>query len=440
VQRSHEERVVVEESLPRLRDGVPARAQRIDEPGRGHTLSAFGGPRPSPVVFVNQGEGILLRELVKDGVAVLGPVTYLSPDPLGEVAGVVQPWVPRYWKRSLLTRAFSWAAFLAVCFARLCVTPRGALLFIVTKPPLAPLLGWTFRRLRGHRYVLLFYDIYPEALIRFGVIGAGSVLARAWRRWNRKVMREAEAVFTISEELKRTLQVYLPANGGGPGIEVVPTWVNTSRLRPLAKPENWFAREHDQVGKITILYAGNLGAVHDLSLVPVLAERLKDDPRISFILIGDGASRPMIEAECHRRALPNVRFLPWQAEDVVPYSLATADIGLVALAPGAEGISLPSKTYSMMAVGAALFGISAPESGLARVIREHRCGVNVKPADVDAAVKALRGLVSDPERLEAYRQAARAAAEQFFSRDVWIPRFLEHIRRLCTAPTAGGRS
>jgi glycosyltransferase involved in cell wall biosynthesis len=295
-----------------------------------------------------------------------------------------------------------------------------------------------FHRIRGVRYALLYYDVYPDALIRFGGIGTDSLLARAWRRSNRIAIRDAEVVFTISEELRRTLKAYLPPEGSGPEIDVVPTWVDTEKFHPRAKPGNWFAREHGQIGKITVLYSGNIGAVHDLSLVPVLAERLRDDPRASFLLVGDGAGRPAIEAECRRRALSNVLFLPWQEEDVVPYSLATADIGLVALAPGAEGISLPSKTYSMMAVGAALFGLSSAQSGLARVIREHRCGVNVDPGDVEGAVEALRGLIADPARLEALRQAAREAAERFFSRDVCVPHVLERVRNLGSSPERGG--
>jgi glycosyltransferase involved in cell wall biosynthesis len=195
------------------------------------------------------------------------------------------------------------------------------------------------------------------------------------------------------------------------------------------KEENSFAKAHGQAGVLTILYAGNLGAAHDLSLLPDLAASLRDVAGVRFLVVGDGAGRRALQAEVARRGLANVSWLPPRPEADLPLLLATGDIALVALARGAEGVSMPSKTCYAMAAGSALFGLSRPGSDLARLIESLACGVNVDPADRSGAASALRGLVEDPVRLQRYRANARSAAESLFSSEVGVPRLLELVER-----------
>jgi glycosyltransferase involved in cell wall biosynthesis len=311
------------------------------------------------------------------------------------------------------------------------LTERGnPLLFIVTNPPLAPLLGFVAKKLKGQRYVLLFYDVYPEALVRFGGVSDQSVAVGVWRFLNRLAIRNADRVITISPQMARTLLQYCSDVSRRPQIDIVPTWVDTDRIRPLPKGRNWFATQNGQTGKLTILYSGNLGRVHDLTMLPETADRLRDYSDIHFLIIGEGPGRKSVELQCGRLGLENVSFLPLQDEATLPWSLAAGDIGIVALADGAEGISMPSKTYYMMAAGNALLGLSRHDSELAAVIRDYKCGVNVAPRDVDGVVRAILELRDQPAILQRYRDSAREAAEQHFSLAVGVPKMLELVGEL----------
>jgi glycosyltransferase involved in cell wall biosynthesis len=291
------------------------------------------------------------------------------------------------------------------------------------------MLGLLAGVLRGSRYVLLFYDVYPRALTALTSASPRSPVVRLWHALNRAAVGRAEAVLTISDDLAREVGRYLRPDRGPRRVDVLPTWVNTSRVRPVPKEENAFAMRHGQAGRLTILYAGNLGAVHDLSLLPDLADSFRDDPGFHFLVVGDGAGRPALQAEVARRKLPNVTWLPPQPEEELPLLLATGDIALVALARGAEGVSMPSKTYFAMAAGSAVFGLSRPGSDLARVIESCECGVNVDPGDSGAACRALHDLAADPERLARCRANARRAAEREFSSDVCVPRLLDLVEK-----------
>jgi len=307
--------------------------------------------------------------------------------------------------------------------------PGKPLLFIVTNPPLAPLIGLLAKYLRRQPYILLFYDMYPEAIERFASFLGLPIIAVLWRKLNRAAIRAAHAVVTISPQLAHTLAQYYPAAAAATP-RIIPTWVDTSFIRPIPKAENWFARQHHQVGMLTILYSGNLGAVHDLSLLPALAERLTTYADIHFLVVGAGSGWLRLRQACQRLGLPNLTFLPTQPQANLPFVLATADIGLVALARGGEGVSMPSKTYYTMAAGSAVLGLSDHSSDLAAIIRQYVCGLNVPPDDADGAAQAILNMRNQPDLLRAYRLNARRASETCFAKTVCVPQLLELIGTL----------
>ena len=166
---------------------------------------------------------------------------------------------------------------------------------------------------------------------------------------------------------------------------------------------------------------------HIVPMLPEIANRLQEQTDIHFLVIGEGAGKKTLELKCTRLGLKNITFLPLQNEATLPFSLSTGDIGIVALAKRGQGISMPSKTYYIMAAGSALMGFSGPDSDIAAIVRNYACGVNVEHGDVNGAVRAILELRDKPALLRYYRENARKAAEQHFSRDVCVPKILDLI-------------
>ena len=393
---------------------------------------AFAARRRTGLVIVNQGGGPMFRDFVNATPAVFGRVQYATSDPAPVGDGVALRASAPLRPSSRFRKAFAWVSFLLRTCTGVLAPGSPKRILLVTNPPLSPVLGLLARTLRGSRYVLVFFDVYPRALTALTSTSPRSPVVRLWHAMNRAAVARAEAVVTISADLAREVERYLAPGRGPRRVEVLPTWVDTRRVRPVPKGENAFAARHGQADCLTVLYAGNLGAVHDLSLLPDLAESLREDSRVRFLVAGDGAGRAVLEAEVARRGLSNVAWLPPQPEADLPLLLATGDVALVALARGAEGVSMPSKTYFAMAAGSAIFGLSRPGSDLARVIESFECGVNADPADRNGAVAALRGLLADGERLARCRVNARRAAETEFSTDTCVPRLLELVRKALT--------
>jgi len=334
---------------------------------------------------------------------------------------------PSYRKESDFHRLWSWFRYFLGAVWIVWWAPLRALLFIVAQPPYLPILGWLRNVLTGQKYVVWVDDIYPDVLIRHGRLCEGHMVARVWRWFNRLVLSRADRVFTLGPCMAEVLRQYLPGNSGGERLMVVPTWVDPQAIRPLPKEENPFAIQHGQVGKLTVLYSGNLGLSHDLGTMVEAARRLQDREDIHFMIIGAGSR--WAEMEKAASELPNLTLLPYQPEEVLPFSLATGDVAVISLDQGFEGVSMPSKTYYMMAVGAAILGLSKRPSDLQMIIEQHQCGLNVEPGDVDGFVQALSRFQADSKFMQACRRAARRTAEEEFSRAINVQRILDAIAK-----------
>ncbi len=383
------------------------------------------------MIFLDQGVGKLIKRLVAATAAELGPVVFLSPELTISAPDVTLINMPGNVNRSARSRLLGWARYLVKAgWAIVTQVPGRPVLFIVSNPPVSPILGVLARKLKRQRYILLFYDMYPEAIERFRGMSTTTLVSRAWRALNALSIRNAAAVVTISPDLAQTLGQYYPGGAATGNVEIVPTWADTDVIYPRPKAENWFAQQYGQDKKLTVFYSGNIGAVHDLAMLPAIANQLRDYDDVHFLIIGDGVGRGPLQAECARLGLHNVTFLPLQPEDVLPFSLATADVSIIALARGGEGVSMPSKTYYMMAAGSALLGLSSARSDLAAVITRHNCGINIEPGNVEGAVQAILRMRNDPELLRLYRENGRSAAVNEYSAEVCIPRLIALFKRL----------
>ena len=382
--------------------------------------------RPAIVIVnqtVNPAFCAWVETLAQGGV----PVALLS----GNAPATLDPAVivfrgPAYDRSSVRSRLWTWGWFTVVATWRLLRTGRRVPAFVVTNPPFMPLAAWLLHVFQGRRFGLLEWDIYPQVLEAMGLAGSGQILARWWRSWHGRALRAAGLVVTIGDRMAAVLREMSET----PELEIVvaPNWVDTDRIQPLERGSNPFVREQGLHDNLVVLYSGNLGATHAIETIIHVAEELSERADIVFLVAGDGAKRSMVQAAIDAGRVPNLRLLPRQPAAVFPQVLASAQIGIVTLARGHEELSMPSKTYDLMAAGTALLGISPPPNDLATTIERHACGVNFSPDSVAAIAAWIREMAADAEALAGLRRASRQAAEQHYSSDC-VPGVLTEIVR-----------
>ena len=169
-------------------------------------------------------------------------------------------------------------------------------------------------------------------------------------------------------------------------------------------------RLRDELGigsETVVLYAGNVGFSQSLEMVVDVARLL---PHLTFLINGDGAARPSLEERAV--GLPNMRFSGYQPIERLPEVLATGDIHLVPLRAGLGRVSVPSKTYSILAAGRPALAAIDPDTEVPRILAASGGGVSVPPDDPVAFRHALEAMTAAPDQLREMGLAGRRWVEQ----------------------------
>lgn len=393
------------------------------------------------LLIINQVAGPLMVELLSDlrdrGVACK-ILTGQIEAPTAQQTGIdVLPAAPLR-RQGAVRRMWSWGLFTLQALWTMLRLRRWPML-VVTNPPLVMLAMPLFKRLFGVRYSLLVYDIYPDVMERMGMLRPGGFWARLWKRRSGRSMHSAAAVITIGRQMAQVLRSHLRSDDDC-RIDVIPTWVDTDFIRPIDMRQNPFVGEHGLEDKFVVLYSGSFGATHDIESIVDAAGLLVDVPDVQIVLIGGGTRWKELQALVAARNLPNLKMLPFQPRDVLPYSLAAADCQIVTLDEAFAGISVPSKTYYALAAGSALLAVSPPGTELVDLVEEHGCGLHVLPRDAAALAEAIRRLRREGDLRATMRSQSRQTAVQYYSRTVAIKEFVRVLENGFAWPRGSGHA
>jgi glycosyltransferase involved in cell wall biosynthesis len=370
------------------------------------------------LIFLNQVTGPLFRELVEDMAQALGESLLITGDDKLYQAprepNLITSIAPAYDRSNLWRRFRSWMAYFFVAVYRVFKSDKKALLFIVSNPPFLGLLGYFLSRLRGQRYVVLVYDLYPGLLEGVGKIKKGGIVSRGWTWFNRLIWSRATLVFTIGNYMLKNIEQMMDGMPNQPEIVSIHNWADGKNIKPRMKADNWFAVAQKQTEKLTVMYSGNVGGTHNLSCLLTAARAFSEDKSIHFLIIGGGVRWSELEQEA--KSMNNVTLLPFQPEEHLPFTLTTADVAVVTLEAGVEGYSVPSKTYYALAAGAALLAMSQGPNELTQLIETEQCGVAVAHQETEAMIAAIKQFKDDPIFLARCQENARRAMEQDYSR------------------------
>ena len=157
--------------------------------------------------------------------------------------------------------------------------------------------------------------------------------------------------------LKKTQGLDIP-------IDVIPNWAELDSVSPMPRSENTLLKELGLEDKFVFLYAGNMGRPNDLESIIEAAARLIDRPEFHFIFLGNGAKLSWLEETVSTRKLKNVTILPPSPRSKQIVFLNACDVALVTLVKKMKGVSMPSRTYNIMAAGKPILAIAEKGSEL----------------------------------------------------------------------------
>ena len=305
----------------------------------------------------------------------------------------------------------------------------GDIVIAKTDPPLMSVVAKPVARRNGALLVNWLQDIYPETAVELGVPFMRGPVAASLAALRNATLREAAATVVVGDLMGRKVEAL-----GAPieRIHVIPNWCNDEDI--VAAADNPLRHEWDLADKFVLGYSGNLGRAHEFATVLAAAERLRDEPRVAFLMIGGGKRFEELSSAAKARGIAGAfRFLPYQARTLLSYSLGAADAHWVSLDPRLEGLMVPSKFYGIAAAGKPIVVIGDPNGELGRLVQRNACGFAIAPGDSEALTATLRQLLSAPQTVSEMGARARQMLDAHFTRRQGLARW----RRLLDQLDAG---
>lgn len=319
--------------------------------------------------------------------------------------------------RSYLWRALSFLGFGATSLLAALRVKQVELVMGTTPPIVQAATAWLVAKLRRKPFILEVRDLWPQFAIDVGVLTNPLLI---WlSRWLERFLYAHATHLIVNSPAYRE---YLTGKGvPDDKISLIPNGVDPEVFDP--SDQGIAVRQRFGLeGKFIVTYAGAMGLANALEAVVRAAGRLSNDPKIHFMLVGDGKERANLENLARSLRLTNITFAGPQPKSVMASFLAASDACLATLKDiPMFRTTYPNKVFDYMAAGRPT--ILAIDGVIREVIESAQGGLFVPPEDDVALAEAIQTLNENRERAKAMGTAARAYVVEHFHREKQAQQF-----------------
>lgn len=329
-------------------------------------------------------------------------------------------------------RVLNYLAFVLLSGARILRLPKPDCFVVTSLPPVSLWLGVLFGRLKRVPVVYVIEDLYPDILFASGMVQRqslwGSALCRLFGGW----MRQMDAIIVLGDYMKQRLLAAYPQLTHST-VHPIHNWQDGDVLYPIPRTAN-------PNSAVIFQYSGNLGTAHDFTTLMSAAKRLRNVPGIHFEFVGRGKQLEFIHREIREGHLSQCTVRDYVPQAHLGESLNQADVCLVTLGTGYEGLIVPSKIYGIMAVGKPALYIGPSYGEIPDLIRQHSIGWVVEPGNENQLVDVILEAARRPDLRKSYGANARRAFDSFYERKLSTAKYVRLFESCVYGGAAARRS
>jgi glycosyltransferase involved in cell wall biosynthesis len=352
--------------------------------------------------------GLTLTELCEElslmGInieTICGPLTLtdqhikIPKETIYQKIKIKRIWSSRFPKKNLFGKLINHITFTYSAYKHLKKDKTKRPVLVLTNPPfLAAVISYICKK-QSRPLIYVVFDLYPETAIACGMLKQSSLISKVWQKINKHIYKTATHIIVLGRYMKELVSKNLDSETAKK-IKHIHIWSDDRNITPVSKEKNKFTQEWQTQNKFTVIYAGNMGRFHDMETIIKAAELLKRETQIQFIFIGDGHKKQLLIDYAKNQNLENCKFFNYVSRENIGLALNAADIGLVSLVQGQEGLSVPSKTFGLMAARLPLLAIMDNKCEVARIIQEENCGTIIEPGNANLLAKNIILLAKSP--------------------------------------------
>jgi colanic acid biosynthesis glycosyl transferase WcaI len=289
----------------------------------------------------------------------------------------------------------------------------------VCPPPTLALTGYLLSIFRRQPYMILLTDLASDAALATGIMREGFAVRMA-RNLEGFLYRHALNVVCICQGFVEKLS----ARGVDPdSLVLIPLWGNTDSVYPIEGATKFREANNFKADDFLAMYTGNIGKKQDLMNVVRAAELSKHLTDLTWVLIGQGEERNLIDEAIRQRGLTNIRLLPLQPASTLAEMYSAANALFIHQKAAVVDSVIPSKLLTYMAAGRPILAAVSDKSETARYVESANCGLILHPESPEALVKSVLSLRADSALQRRLGASGRAYVQQHFAKDKVLQKY-----------------
>ncbi len=196
--------------------------------------------------------------------------------------------------------------------------------------PLACLAALIIGKKYKIKKIVEIRDLWPETLLMMGIVKEKTLLSWLLYKGEKYLYKKADNIIFTMEGGKQ----YIIDKGWDKDIDLskiyhINNGIDLEKFRELEKKS--FVDEDLDNDKFRIIYTGTIARVNNLKRIVDVAEIMKKDNEIQFLIYGDGDEKLELEKYCKEKKLTNIKFKGKVLKEKIPYILSKGDILFVSI-------------------------------------------------------------------------------------------------------------
>lgn len=314
-------------------------------------------------------------------------------------------------KQSFFRRLFSFLSFVILSSCAGLRVKDIDVIYATSTPLTVGIPAMIIKFLRRKPFVFEVRDQWPEIPIELGII-RNRILIGILLRLEKRIYRSAAAIVALSPGMAEGIRSVLDCDKR---IKVIPNSCDTDLFDPRIDGSE-IRERYGWSDKFVFLHVGAMGRANGLDFVIDVANELRDNSQILFVLIGEGSEKSRLQTKIQQNRLSNMQVLDSIAKAELPTVFAACDASMVIFAdyPILEHNSA-NKFFDSLSAGKPVL---LNYSGWQRDILElNKAGLGCSLCNVDEFVEKARHLWEHRDEASSMGRCARKVAEDQFDRD-----------------------
>jgi len=356
-------------------------------------LTAF--PNHPTGVIPEEYRGEIFRREFVDGIEVLRTWVFAAPN------------------RGFAKRIMNYVSFPASAVL-LGIPKIGSCDVVIATSPqfFVAVAGYIISRFKKKPFIFEVRDLWPDSIKAVGAMSDGFVL-QVLTSIEEFLYRRASKIIAVANSTKGIL-----SRRGVPEFKIciIPNGADINLFRPGPKNNKIRERYGIDADDFVVSYIGTHGMAHGLKTVLDAASHLKNNGRIRFLFVGEGAEKEKLIRLAKDHALSNVMFIDQQPKELIPYFYQASDVCLVPLLDRQLfSAVLPSKIFEIMSCGRPIVLSVRGESRA--LIERASAGIAIEPENPDQMIEAVLSLYANAQLAEFFGSNGRKFVENYYSRE-----------------------